>query len=203
MELLIKQACKLLEEGKLVCFPTETVYALAANANNEKALKAIYTLKGREFKKPFALLFKNVQDAQRYVKFNKNALILAEKFCPGPISFVLQKSDNCDLPTIINGGLDTLSVRIPDHKIALEILSHVRCPIVATSANISGEPDATTYNEVVYYFENNIEMIINGDGCSGKASTVVDLSSTQPKILREGEISLSDILKIVDNQANS
>lgn len=198
MEILIKQACKLLEGGKLVSFPTETVYALAANATDEQALKAIYNIKGREFKKPLALLFKNIEDAQRYVKFNKNALMLAQKFCPGPISFVLPKSDNCNLPDIINGGLDTLSIRIPDHEIALAILNQVNCPIVATSSNISGKPDATTAEQVRDYFGNNIDMIINGLGCSGRASTIVDLCKRQPKILREGEISLSDILKNVE-----
>jgi L-threonylcarbamoyladenylate synthase len=198
MELLIKQACKLLEEGKLISFPTETVYALAANATDEEALKAIYKIKGREFKKPLALLFKNIEDARRYVKFNETALILAKKFCPGPISFVLPKSDNCNLPYIINGGLGTLSVRIPDHKIALAILNQVNCPIVATSSNISGQPDATTAEEVYNYFGNNIGMIINSDGCSGQASTIVDLCGSQPKILREGEITALDIIKTIE-----
>lgn len=198
MEILIKQACKLLEGGKLVSFPTETVYALAANATDEQALKAIYNIKGREFKKPLALLFKNIEDAQRYVKFNKNALMLAQKFCPGPISFVLPKLTNCNLPDIINGGLDTLSIRIPDHEIALAILNQVNFPIVATSSNISGKPDATSAEQVRNYFGSNIDMVINGLGCSGRASTIVDLCERQPKILREGEISLSDILKNVE-----
>ena len=160
--------------------------------------QAIYKIKGREFKKPLALLFKNIEDARRYVKFNETALILAKKFCPGPISFVLPKSDNCNLPYIINGGLGTLSVRIPDHKIALAILNQVNCPIVATSSNISGQPDATTAEEVYNYFGNNIGMIINSDGCSGQASTIVDLCGSQPKILREGEITALDIIKTIE-----
>ncbi len=198
MNAVIRQASKLLEEGKIVSFPTETVYALAANAENENALDSIFKVKGRECKKPLALLVENIEEAQKYVIFNKNAIRIAQNFCPGPISMVLPKSKNANLPDIINGGMDTLSVRIPNHKIALSILRNANCPIVATSANISGSPDALSASEVKSYFGDTIDLIVNGNGCSGKASTVIDLCDEQPKILRQGEITIDDILKIIE-----
>ncbi|PIR37553.1 MAG: threonylcarbamoyl-AMP synthase [Alphaproteobacteria bacterium CG11_big_fil_rev_8_21_14_0_20_39_49] len=198
MESLIIQASILLENGKSVSFPTETVYALAANAKNENALEAVFKLKGREFKKPLALLVENIDEAKKYVDFNEHALMIAKKLCPGPISMVLPKSKGCDLPDIINGGMDTLSVRIPDHKTALEILRHTNCPVVATSANLSGKPDALCASEVRGYFGDKIDMVIEGGGCSGEASTVIDLCGDSPKILRKGKITMDDILKIIE-----
>ena len=198
MESYIRQASKLLEEGKLVSFPTETVFALAANAQDEKALESIFKVKGRENKKPLALLVENTNQAKKYVKLNKNALLIMQELCPGPISLVLPMADDCNLPKIINGGINTLSVRIPDHKTALAILNEVNCPIVATSANISGKPDALSAKEVEDYFGNKIDYIIEGEGCSGEASTVVDLCGEYPKILRQGKITMDDILKIIE-----
>jgi L-threonylcarbamoyladenylate synthase len=200
MEFKTKQASKLLEQGKLVSFPTETVYALAANATDKNALEGIFRVKGRDFKKPLALLVENIEQAKKYVNFNNNALMIAQKFCPGPISLVLPKSNSCDLPDIINGGLNTLSVRIPDHPIALDILKNTSCPIVATSSNTSGNPDALNANQVREYFGENIDLVIEGGGCSGKASTVIDLCNEKPVILREGEIKLDEILKTIDKK---
>ena len=199
MEAMIKQASKLLEEGKIVSFPTETVFALAANAQNKKALDTIFKVKGREYKKPLALLVENIEEAKNYVSFNENALRIAKRFCPGPISFVLPESKNANLPDVINGGMSTLSVRIPDHPVALSILKNTNCPIVATSANISGMPDSLSASDVRGYFDNKIDMVVDGEGCSGKASTIIDLCTEQPRLLRQGEITIEEILKIIEN----
>lgn len=199
----IKQAAKLIKQGKLVSFPTETVYALAADANNSKAVEAIYRLKGRNADKPLALLLADIDLAQSIVELNEAARKLAAEFCPGPITFVLKKHKGSKLAANLNEGIDTIAVRIPDHEIALSILRKAGCPVVATSVNPSGQPSAISAAEVEGYFSGRIDYLLDGGDCTiGIASTVVDLTGSSPKILREGSITKEDIESVLEDEKN-
>lgn len=193
----IIQAAKLMNCGKLVSFPTETVYALSASALNEDAIQLIYKLKGRDYSKPLALFCKNLKDAEAYVHVTDKARRLADRFCPGPITLVLPKKADCPLPAWVNSGLPTLAIRIPDHPVAQAILSELPYPIVATSTNPSGQPEAVTASQVKVYFGNKIDKIIEGEGCGGVVSTVVDISGGEVFILREGAISKDAIWEVI------
>ncbi len=190
---LIKQASSMLQRGKIISFPTETVYALAANAMDESAVAEIYRIKGRDFDKPLALLVKDIASLEGVVEMNGSALKLAKVFCPGPITFILPKSKNCEIKSGMNQKLQMLAVRIPDNDIALQILGAANCPIFATSANPSGMAEAVNAGQVRGYFP-DLEMIIDGGECKiGRASTIVDLCGEKPVILREGSVSREEI----------
>lgn len=195
MNSFTQQAVNMLKNGKVISFPTETVYALAANAFDDNAINKIYALKGREFNKPLAIMFADINMAKKYVVFNDNALKIAHKFCPGEISLVLPKRKDCKIPAIVNSAKDTLSIRIPNFKIALDILNEIDFPIVATSVNPSGKNAAATSDEVLNYFPTGIDYIIEGKCPSGQSSTIIDLTYDKPKILREGKITFEDIKK--------
>jgi L-threonylcarbamoyladenylate synthase len=190
---LIKQAASMLQRGRVISFPTETVYALACNAYDGAAIARIYQIKGREFNKPLALLVKDIASLDGVVKMHDEALKLAQAFCPGPITFVLPKASGCAIINGTNQQLYTIAVRIPDHAIALQILQDVDCPIFATSANLSGMEEAIDAEQVRKYFP-DLDMIIDGGKCQiGKASTIVDFCGKSPVILREGSVTKEQI----------
>jgi L-threonylcarbamoyladenylate synthase len=197
MRKIIKQASAMLQRGKIISFPTETVYALAVNAMDENAIVEIYRIKGRDFDKPLALLAKDIASLEGVVEMNDAALKLAKVFCPGPITFILPKAKNCKVKNSVNQELKTLAVRIPDNEIALQILNALSCPIFATSANPSGMSEAVNAGQVRGYFP-DLEMVIDGGECKiGRASTIVDLCGDRPMILREGSVSKAEIEAVI------
>ncbi|MCE3233685.1 MAG: yciO [Rickettsiaceae bacterium] len=194
----LRQAARLLEEGKVLSFPTETVYAIAGNALNEAAVSRIYEIKGRDFNKPLAILSPSLERLKNIVIINESACKIAEEFCPGPITLVLSKHPKCKVLPAVNSGLQTLAVRIPDNKIALEILKEANCPVIGTSANPSGKAEAINAAQVNNYFSDKLSMIIDGGECEiGKPSTIVDLTGPEIKILREGSISKEQIIAAI------
>lgn len=198
MDDLIIQASAMLQRGKLVCFPTETVYALAADSSNTEALERIYDLKGRDPNNPLAVLVRNVEMAHNLVEFNEKAEKIAAAFCPGPITLVLPKLPASTLARNVNPKLQTLAIRIPDHTIALQILQQINRPVAATSTNPSGMPPAMDAAQVEAYFGDKVDLILPTEGkTTGTASTIVDLCTETPKILRQGGITLRQIEEIL------
>lgn len=188
-----------LKNGEIVSFPTETVYALACDAYNKKAVEKIFAFKGRNFNNPLAILASDIQMLETIALFDNRARKLAQKFCPGPITFILPLKKNSLLPSIVNAGKANIAVRIPDNKIALEIIKKYNSPLIGTSANPSGEPSATSYDDVKKYFGKNLSNIIDGGKCDiGIASTIVDLSNDEITIVRDGIISKDDIINQLD-----
>lgn len=187
----IKQASKLLQCGKLVCFPTETVYALSADISNAQAIHAIYQLKGRKKDNPLSVMVPSVELAKELLEFTPLAEALAAQYLPGPLTLVLPKNKENSQLQHINPDHDTLAIRIPDHPFALPLLRHYNKPIAATSCNPSGDPAATTADEVKEYFGNQVNLIIEeSGGHSGVASTVVNACGSAPVILRQGAVKL-------------
>lgn len=194
MEELITQAVKYLKNSGVISLPTETVYSLSANACDDKAIERIYQLKGRSKENPLALLVGSIASAMEMVEFSREAEILAEKFFPGPLSLILPKKSNIRISNIVNEGLDSLAVRMPNHKTTLEILNAVDFPVVGTSANPSGAKPATCASEVSGYFNGMLDLIVDGGNSDiGIASTIIDLTKPDYVILRQGSISEKQI----------
>lgn len=194
----IMQAVELLQEGKLVCFPTETVYALAADSTNDSAVARIYTAKGRNLHTPLAVLVASIEQARAIAHFDARAEILASRLFPGPLTLVLPARKNTAISPLLNQGKQTIAVRIPDHPIALAILSAFGRPIAATSTNLSGHPSAISVAMIDEQLKKHLAVIID-DGISPlqAGSTIVDLSTESIEILREGSIRYAEVMEIL------
>ncbi len=184
----IKEAARLLREGEVVGIPTETVYGLGANALDVSAVKKIFEAKGRPMDNPLIIHIADKKDIYKYAKNVPMILdTLLDEFWAGPLTIVLEKTDL--VPKEITGGLDTVAIRMPDNKVALEIIKEAGVPIAAPSANVSGKPSPTKAEHVKLDMDGKIGLIIDDGSCEvGVESTVLDLSSNKVAILRPGKI---------------
>ena len=196
----IEIAADLILGGDVVGIPTETVYGLAANALDGSAVAKIFKAKGRPPDNPLIIHLCDVADIEKYAKnIPKLCYILADKFCPGPFTMILPKRHI--IPEIVSGGLDTVAVRIPQNKIALELIKKTGKPLAAPSANISGSPSPTKAAHVLSDMNGKIPAVIDGGDCVlGLESTVVTFISNGGdegvKILRPGFITADDIANL-------
>ena len=193
----IEKHAKLLREGNTVIFPTETVYGLGANALDENAVKKIYEAKGRPSDNP---LIVHICDKNEVYKLAKNVTEKTKKvmdmFWPGPITIVLYKKDI--VPKVTSGGLNTVAIRMPSHKIAQDIIREAGVPIAAPSANISGRPSPTKGIHVKEEMDGRVSGIILGGDCNfGLESTVLDMTEETPMILRPGSITKEELEKLI------
>ncbi|MBW3622738.1 MAG: threonylcarbamoyl-AMP synthase [Armatimonadetes bacterium] len=186
----ISHAVELLRAGERVAFPTDTVYGLGADPFNESALAGLFTAKGRPEDKPIALLVGQPEDARpACAGIPPEAVRLMERFWPGPLTLVLPAAPH--LPGTLLGGKTTVGVRMPDHPLALALLRAFGAPLAVTSANRSGQPDLCTGEEVEAALGGRIPLLLDGGRTpGGSPSTVVDVTASPPRILREGPISL-------------
>lgn len=198
MEEQVTQAANFLKNGDVVSLPTETVYSLSANAADSAAVDKIYKLKGRKQENPLALLVSSAEQAKEYVQFNEHAEKLAEAFFPGPLTLVLNKREASVISSNVNEGLETLAVRMPNNNEAIVTLALCNFPVVGTSANPSGMRPAASKEEVQEYFGDRVDFILDShEPCAGIASTVLDISTPHPVILREGAITKEHIEAII------
>ncbi len=182
------EAARILREGGLVAFPTETVYGLGGNALDESAARKIYGAKGRPSDNPLIVHISCIDELPPLVKEIPTAgRILAETYWPGPLTLVFPKSDL--VPESTTGGLDTVAVRMPDDPIASQLIHLSRVPVAAPSANTSGRPSPTTADHVWQDMNGKIEMVVDGGQVGiGVESTIVDVSGPVPVILRPGAV---------------
>ena len=193
---LIK-AKKNLENNNVIGLPTETVYGLAANAYSDKSVEKIFKLKKRPPFNPLIIHFKNLKGLKKDVICNDSFIKLYKAFCPGPITFVLNKNPKSKISKIANAGKKTIAVRVPKHKVARKLLKILDVPLAAPSANISSKLSPTCANDVVDEFGNQVKFILDGGQCKiGLESTIVDLTG-KPTILRQGIITREEINKIL------
>ena len=187
-EIEMAQAGKILKEGGLVAFPTETVYGLGANALDEQAAFKIYAAKGRPSDNPLIVHIAKMEDLYKIVQtVPEEAVKLAEKFWPGPLTMIFQKKEI--VPYGTTGGLDTVAVRMPNHPVALKMIEAGGGYIAAPSANTSGRPSPTMAEHVEEDLTGRIDMILDGGPVSiGLESTILDMTVTPPMILRPGAI---------------
>ena len=184
----LRFAAEIIKNGGLVGVPTETVYGLGANALDKKAVKKIFEAKGRPSDNPLIVHINDISQWSELVEeIPENALRLAEKYWPGPLTIILKKKDIIPMET--SGNLDTVAVRIPDSEITRELIFLSGVPIAAPSANTSGMPSPTTANHVIHDLDGKIEAVIDGGECRvGVESTVITLAADKPRLLRPGGI---------------
>ncbi len=192
----IGAAARIIRNGGLVAFPTETVYGLGGDATNKESAKKIYAAKGRPSDNPLIIHVAEPADASAYADVNESYFRLAEKFMPGPLTVILPRRDT--VPPETAGGLDTVAVRCPSHPVAHALIAAAGVPIAAPSANISGKPSPTNAADVLADMDGRIDMILDGGDCDiGLESTIVKLDGNDcGTLLRPGAITV-DALRCV------
>ncbi|MEG6585178.1 L-threonylcarbamoyladenylate synthase [Dendrosporobacter sp. 1207_IL3150] len=194
---ILAQAAVIIKQGGLVAFPTETVYGLAANGLDERAVSGIYQAKGRPSDNPLIL---HIADYCELAKLASsiplNAKVLIEKFWPGPLTIVLKRTQA--IPNIVTGGLDTVAIRMPDSTVARELIRLSGVPLAAPSANTSGRPSPTTAEAVLADLAGKIGAVIDaGPSNIGVESTVVDCTTPVPTLLRPGGVTLEMLIEVL------
>ncbi|MEW6642007.1 MAG: L-threonylcarbamoyladenylate synthase [Pseudomonadota bacterium] len=183
-----EKAAKILAEGGLVAFPTETVYGLGADATNPEAIARLYAAKGRPSFNPLIAHVADLAAAQKLARFDARSLELAERFWPGPLTLVLPKTADCPVADLATAGLDTVAIRIPAHPVARAILRALGRPVAAPSANLSGHVSPTTAAHVAGDLTGRIDLIVDGGAVMvGVESTIVACLDA-PTLLRPGGV---------------
>ena len=194
---IINESARILKGGGIVSFPTETVYAMGADAYNEEMVAKIYRIKRRDRSRPLSVFLKGAGDARKVVDFvSEDAGKLMEKFWPGPLTLVF-RSTSPKLSLVLAKG-DKLGIRVSPSNMIAQLLEAVQVPITATSSNISGKKSCVAANRVFYFFNGRIDLILDG----GKSrvflpSTVLDVSTEEVSLIRLGHIPLDEIKKVV------
>ncbi|MGQ4872637.1 MAG: L-threonylcarbamoyladenylate synthase [Promethearchaeia archaeon] len=187
-------------EGKLIAFPTNSVYGIGGNPFDKNLINRIYEIKYRDRDKGFLLLVADLEEAKKIAEFNKEAEILAKKYWPGQLTLILKQKPENKFPPELTANQQTIGLRVPENKIILTILRYLKTRgsfggIIGTSANFSGEPPATDAEEISKNFFGLIDLIIDGGESKSKIpTTIVDCTGKELRFLREGKISKEEIL---------
>ena len=193
----IQTAASTLRNGSLVAIPTETVYGLAANALDEKAVSRIFEVKGRPADNPLIVHIAHISELNQLAADTPiSAQQLAQNFWPGPLTMILPSSSA--VPALVRAGLDTVAVRMPSHPIALQLIKAAGIPLAAPSANLSGRPSPTTAAHCLKDLDGLVPIILDGGPCGvGVESTVVSLTGGIPQILRPGAVTPEQIKSVL------
>ena len=192
----LSRAAELIRCGEIVAFPTETVYGLGADGLNVAACEKIFSAKGRPIDKPLSLHVDGIEMVKRVAKISSAAEKLFSAFCPGALTIILPK--NKIVPDFVTGGRASVGIRFPDNEIAIALIKLAGCPIAAPSANLSGMKPPTSAAEVFDNLSGRVEVILDGGQCRfGISSTIIDLTTSTPKILRHGAIPDEKILEVL------
>lgn len=192
----LKEAGEIIKKGGLVLFPTETVYGLGANGLNSEAVERIFDVKGRKLDNPINLLVSNMQMVEKLAQnITELEYKLMNKFFPGPLTIILEKKDI--VPDIVTAGGKTVGIRMPSGEIAKKLVEYAEVPIAAPSANISGKPSGTTFEDVYNDFRNKVDYFIDGGRCNiGIESTIIKVIDGIVHILRPGSITYEQIIEV-------
>ena len=196
----IKKAKNLLNKSECIAIPTETVYGLAGNAYSDRACRKIFKLKKRPKKNPLIVHYYDFKKAKEDCYLNDSFLKLYKKFCPGPITFILNLKENSKISKIATNNKNTLAVRFPKHPVTRSLLKELKFPVAAPSANISSRVSAVTSNDVKDDFGKKIKYVLEGGKSKiGVESTIIDLRK-KPKILRLGGLDVKNIEKMLEKK---
>jgi len=196
----IKKAKKILNKSDCIAIPTETVYGLAGNAYSNKACKKIFKLKKRPKNNPLIVHYHNYQDLKKDCIFNNSFIKLYKKFCPGPITFILDLKKSSLISKFATNNRRSLAVRFPKHPVTRNLLKKLNYPLAAPSANLSSKVSAVSSNDVKDDFGKKIKYILEGGkSLIGLESTIVDIRN-KPKILRLGSLEISLIQKVLNKK---
>jgi L-threonylcarbamoyladenylate synthase len=202
---VLERAARLLTRGEVVVCPTDTGYALAANALDARAVVKVFNLKGRAYSNPIHVAVHSIEAAENYAQMNETALHLAQAFLPGALTLVLPKKEI--IPSLLVAGGDTIGIRIPDSKVMLSLAEITGLPLTATSANTSGQPTPYSAQEAVALLgeaAGNVALVLDqGTLPAGGLSTIVDLTVSPPHLIRQGLVSWLEIRQAVASIAES
>lgn len=191
-------AAEALQEGRLVGFPTETVYGLGGDATNDRAVAAIYAAKGRPSFNPLIVHIASLADAGLYAEIPPLAAVLARHFWPGALTLVLPRRDRCRLSLLVSAGLDSVALRVPAHPVAQALLLKCGLPLAGPSANPSGRVSPTRAAHVVEGLGDKVALVLDGGPCTvGIESTVLSLLETKPRLLRPGGVTAERIAAVL------
>lgn len=193
---MLNKGAEFIKKGKIVIFPTETVYGIGTNGLDADAVKKLFQIKQRPLNKPITLLVSNKEMIELVAKdITEIEYKIMDKFFPGPLTIILKKKDI--VPDIVTAGQDTVGIRMPNGEIAIKLVELANVPIAAPSANITGDPSGTNLQEIMKDFEGKVDLAIDGgDSELGIGSTIVQVIDGKPKILRQGSITLEQINEI-------
>ncbi len=193
----VKRSAEILKQGGIVAIPTETVYGLASSACDEKAIEKVFLAKGRPQDNPLIVHISDMDMLYEVAcSIPETALECAERFWPGPFTMVLSRTDKT--APCVSAGLDTVAVRMPEHKTALDIINTARLPLAAPSANVSGSPSPTTAFHVEADLDGKIDAIVFDGECNvGVESTVVSFCCNPPRLLRPGAVTSEQLKEII------
>ncbi|MCX8118393.1 MAG: L-threonylcarbamoyladenylate synthase [Desulfobacterota bacterium] len=194
---MIDQAARIIRQGGIVAFPTETVYGLGADAFNPLAVARIFEVKQRPLFDPLIVHIARLNELDRLaMELPSPARRLIDRFWPGPLTLVLKKRE--EVPEIVTGGLPTVAIRMPKHPLALELIQAADCPIAAPSANPFGYVSPTTAEHVREQLEDRVDLILEGGPCEvGVESTIISLVDERPRLLRPGGVPLEEIESVI------
>ena len=187
-----------IKKGSLIIYPTDTVYGLGAVITNEQSINNVYLAKSRSFSSPLIALLSSVDKVEEVAYVSDKNLLkkLAKAFWPGALTVILKRKEH--IPSIMVSGGDTIGVRIPNLDLAIKIIDLAGGILATTSANISGEATPKSYDELSETIKSKVDILIDSGKCKlGEASTIIDLTSDVPKILRKGAISIAEIEKLI------
>jgi L-threonylcarbamoyladenylate synthase len=191
----IRVASRIVKDGGLVVYPTDTVYGLGCDPLNVKAIKRVFRVKG-DREKPLPILSSSVADLEKVAHFSDVAREIAAKFWPGPLTIIVPKKPV--LPSVVTCGLGSVGMRVPKHDIALQLIRLSAGLLVGTSANKMGQRPPRTAFGAAEQLGEGVDVILDGGSTPlGISSTVVDLAVEEPRILREGPISFEDISEVL------
>lgn len=190
----IKEIVRSIKDGKVVAFPTETVYGLGVKYGSQEALDKLMEAKNRDYSKAITLMVADKHEIENYAYVNDDAKKIISTFMPGMLTLVFKKKETVDAS--MTNGKETIGIRIPDSEFVLKLLKEVG-PMLVTSANLSNHPNTTSTQEVLDQLDGRIDLVVEGKTKDSIASTVIDVSSDIIKILREGKISQRQIEEVI------
>ena len=183
----VEKICEVIRDGGLVISPTDTIYGIMADALNENAIKKVYDVKRRGYNKPLIVLMDSFEMVEEYTEeLSEMEMKLMNKFWPGLVTFILKK--NHKISDLITSGSDTVGVRIPDNKDLLEIIRHLKRPVVSTSANITETPVITCVEMLEKEIVSSVDYIEDGGLIENESSTIIKINEKDMLVLREGKI---------------
>ena len=194
----LQEVANIIRQGGIVVFPTETVYGIGTNGLDSKAISKVYHVKQRPLNKPISLLVSSLEMVKAVTEnISDIEYKLMEEFFPGPLTIILKK--NKLVPNNLTNNTDTVGIRLPDNIIARKLIEYANVPIATPSANISGRSSGTNIQDIIKDFGDKVDYYIDGGPSKlGIGSTIVKIEDNKPLILREGSISESEILKVIN-----
>jgi L-threonylcarbamoyladenylate synthase len=195
---IIKSAANALRSGGVIIYPTDTLYGLGANAFNESAISRVFKIKKQNRNKPISVIVKDIRMARKIACIDSKVEEILSRIWPGPITVVLRKKDI--IPYLLTGNSETVALRIPKNDFVVSLMDYLDFPITATSANISGEKDLLSPESIIDKFsasDHSPDLFINnGEINNPKPSTILDLTTNKPRIIRLGIVGIDDMQKI-------